>query len=62
MPAPLKTDRPTVIHTTLPASLLGRIYAKLYSDVEGTVPRGALQKFIIRAAEDLLVKMEAPHG
>jgi hypothetical protein len=58
MPQPRKTDRPQIIHTTLPASLLARIYASLYSPLEGRVPRGALQTFLVRAAEDLLVKLE----
>ena len=58
MPQPIKTDRPSEIHTTLPSSLVARIYAVLWSEVEGRVPRGAMQGFLRRAAEDLLITLE----
>lgn len=58
MPQPRKTDRPQEIHTTMPASLVARVYAIIYSPTEECVPRGALQKFLIRAVEDLLTQLE----
>lgn len=62
MPQPFKTDRPTSIHVHLPASLMGRVYAVLYSSTEERIPLGAMQKFFLRAAEDLLTKLEVPNG
>jgi len=43
----------------LPEDLVARIYARLVSSVEGRIPLGAQQKFFVRAATDLLEKLEA---
>ena len=59
MPRPRNTIRTINVHLLLPETLVSRIYAQLLSDVEGRVPYGAQQSFFVRAAEDLLDKLEA---
>lgn len=46
MPAPLKHDRPTLLHLALPLSLRAQLDIHLYSELEGRVPKGAYQAFI----------------
>lgn len=45
MPAPLKLDRPVLLHLSLPSSLRARLDLHLVSDLEGRVPKGAYQTF-----------------
>ena len=40
-------QRPVSLHTTLPEDLWTRLTLHLYSEVEGKVPKGAYQSFII---------------
>lgn len=47
MPAPLKIDRPTLLHLSLPLSVRAKLDLHLYSNLEGRVPKGAYQQFIV---------------
>lgn len=49
---PPKIIRPIRLHTTLPEDIRAKLDLHLYSEVEGRVPFGAYQKFILeRIAE-----------
>lgn len=51
MPRPLKTDRPIEKNISLPTSLVARVDLELFSDLEGKVPFGAWQKFLVGLIE-----------
>lgn len=47
MPRKAEIDRPVKLHTALPESLRTRLDLFLWSEVEGKVPKGKHQEFII---------------
>ncbi len=47
MGAPFKIQRPIRVHTTFPEDIYGRVLLKLYSPVEGKVPKGAMQTYLL---------------
>lgn len=47
MPRPLKADRPVEKTISLPTSLVARIDLELFSELEGKVPHGAWQRFLV---------------
>lgn len=51
MPRPKKTDRPIEKNISLPQSIVARIELELYSELEGRVPFGAWQKYIVALIE-----------
>lgn len=52
MPRKPDIDRPTVLHLMMPESLRAKIDLWLFSQVEGRVPRGAYQAFILPLIRD----------
>jgi len=48
MGRPLKTDRPIEKNISLPQSLIVRVELELFSELEGKVPFGAWQKYLVR--------------
>ena len=52
MPRPLKTDRPVEKNISLPTSIVARVELELFSELEGKVPFGAWQKFLVGLIED----------
>ncbi len=57
MARPVKTDRPVEKNLSLPSSLVARVDLELFSVLEGKVPFGAWQKYVVRLIEDDLQKM-----
>lgn len=51
MARPRKTDRPQEKNISLPQSLVARVELELFSELEGRVPFGAWQKYIVRLIE-----------
>ncbi len=47
MPRRPEVDRPTSLHLKLPESVRGRLDLFLFSELEGRVPKGRYQEFII---------------
>ena len=47
MPRPRKTDRPVEKNISLPTSTVARVELELFSELEGKVPFGAWQKFLV---------------
>jgi hypothetical protein len=47
MPRPCKTDRPVEKNISLPTSTVARVELELFSELEGKVPFGAWQKFLV---------------
>lgn len=51
MARPRKTDRPVEKNISLPQSLVARVELELFSELEGKVPFGAWQRYIVRLVE-----------
>lgn len=63
MPRPKKTDRPVEKNISLPESIVLRVELELHSELEGRVPFGAWQRYIVGLIEaDLAKKAQATHG
>lgn len=58
MPQPRKTIRPIAVKLMLPEDLVAKVFARLYSELQGRIPLGDLSKFFERAARDLMTKLE----
>lgn len=58
MPQPKKVDRPVSKHIHLPTSLVAKVELELYSELEGRVPQGAWQRFIVRLVQGYLEKKD----
>ena len=56
MGRPRKTDRPIEKNISLPQSIVVRVELELFSELEGKVPFGAWQKYIVRLVEADLAK------
>lgn len=52
MARPRKIDRPIEKTISFPESLVARVELELYSELEGKVPFGAWQKFLVGLIED----------
>lgn len=48
MPRPLKTVRPVEKRISLPEDLVAQVNLKLWSELEGKVPFGAWQEYLVR--------------
>ena len=59
MARPKKTDRPVEKNISLPQSVVVRVELELFSELEGKVPFGAWQRYIVRLVEADLSKREA---
>lgn len=59
MARPKKIDRPVEKRIMLPESLVARVELELYSDLEGKVPFGAWQRFLVDIIEERLAKLDA---
>lgn len=51
MARPKKTDRPIEKNISLPQSVVVRVELELFSELEGKVPFGAWQRYILRLVE-----------
>jgi hypothetical protein len=58
MARPRKTDRPIEKNISLPQSIVVRVELELFSALEGKVPFGAWQRYIVRLVEQDLVSKE----
>ena len=58
MPRPKKTDRPVEKTISLPESIVSRVDLELYSELEGRVPFGAWQRFIVGLIEDHFTRLD----
>ena len=56
MARPRKTDRPIEKNISLPQSVVVRVELELFSELEGKVPFGAWQRYIVRLIEADLAK------
>jgi hypothetical protein len=61
MGRPLKTDRPREKNISLPGSLAMRVDLELFSALEGKVPFGAWQRYIVQLIEADLARKEKHH-
>jgi hypothetical protein len=52
--------RPVHLHTTLPEDVWTQLTLYLYSEVEGKVPKGAYQKFILDRIREFFATKESP--
>lgn len=59
MSRPANIHRPTTLNTTLPEDLRAKLDLYLYSEVEGRIPKGSYQKFIIERINDFFREREA---
>lgn len=59
MARPKKTDRPVEKNISLPQSVVVRVELELFSELEGKVPFGAWQRYIVRLVEADLARKEA---
>lgn len=59
MARPKKTDRPVEKNISLPLSVVVKVELELFSELEGKVPFGAWQRYIVRLVEADLAKREA---
>ncbi len=62
MARPRKTDRPQEKNISLPQSLVLRVELELFSELEGKVPFGAWQRYIVRLIEADMAQAEANRG
>lgn len=63
MARPKRTDRPIEKNLSLPSSIVARVELELYSELEGRVPFGAWQKYIVGLImADLAKKEGGKHG
>lgn len=51
MARPKKTDRPIEKNISLPQSIVARVELELFSELEGKVPFGAWQRYIVGLIE-----------
>lgn len=58
MARPKKTDRPIEKNLSLPSSIVARVELELFSELEGRVPFGAWQKYIVGLIMADLAKKE----
>jgi len=59
MARPKKTDRPVEKNISLPQSIVVRVELMLFSELEGRVPFGAWQKYMVSLIEADLAKRDA---
>ena len=59
MARPKKTDRPIEKNISLPQSVVVRVELELFSELEGKVPFGAWQRYILRLVEADLSRRDA---
>ena len=59
MARPKKTDRPVEKNISLPQSVVVRVELELFSELEGKVPFGAWQRYILRLVEADLSRRDA---
>ena len=59
MARPKKTDRPVEKNISLPQSVVVCVELELFSELEGKVPFGAWQRYIVRLVEADLARKEA---
>ena len=59
MPRPLKADRPVEKTISLPTSIAARIDLELYSELEGKVPHGAWQRFLVALISEHFARVDA---
>lgn len=52
MPPPRAVDRPVRLITTFPESVRALLDLALYSEVEGRVPKGAYQTFLVARVKE----------
>lgn len=63
MPRPRLLIRPISVHTLLPEDVYSRLMLHLYSESEGRVPQGAIQRFFVeRITEYFANYKEPPNG
>lgn len=58
MPRPRKTDRPVEKNISLPTSTVARVELELFSELEGKVPFGAWQKFLVGLIEQHFARLD----
>lgn len=58
MGRPLKTDRPREKNISLPGSLAMRVDLELFSVLEGKVPFGAWQRYVVQLIEADLARKD----
>ena len=56
MARPKKTDRPIEKNISLPQSIVARVELELFSELEGRVPFGAWQRYIVGLIEADMLK------
>ncbi len=56
MARPRRTDRPIEKNLSLPSSLVARVDLELFSALEGKVPFGAWQRYVVELIEADLAK------
>ena len=59
MARPKKTDRPVEKNISLPLSVVVKVELELFSELEGKVPFGAWQRYIVRLVGADLARREA---
>jgi hypothetical protein len=59
MPRHKKVDRPVEKRISFPTSLVARVELELYSELEGRVPMGAWQRFLIGLIEERFRRQDA---
>lgn len=62
MARPKKTDRPIEKNISLPQSIVARVELELFSELEGKVPFGAWQRYIVGLIEADMQRKEASRG
>ena len=62
MARPKKTDRPVEKNISLPQSIVVRVELELFSELEGRVPFGAWQRYIVGLIEADMQKRESKNG
>lgn len=62
MARPKKTDRPVEKNISLPQSIVVRVELELFSELEGRVPFGAWQRYIVGLIEADMQKREVKNG
>lgn len=65
MPRKAEIDRPVRLDTTLPTSVYAKLALHLHSELEGKIPRGAWQRFIMERIQEFFGSKRldlAPYG
>jgi len=57
-----KVDRPVHKKISLPESIVGRVDLLLFSELEGKVPHGAWQGYLLALINQDLKQRELPHA